>query len=234
MSQVQIQPQIPKLNFDTWGTCGQYDLSFLILPNDERIDPRDLIKRLRLYRNEKTKTTIRFGEYEVTLEVVNDSSRKNAHYKVNVIAIKPIPKYIIVVSEHRTSGNFYRSVKVLYADGKKEELETMTDIIPEEKKNERYIYKYEIHETYVKVYDKKHVIKRERIYVGKELLSKPKVIIKKVNDTVYVRGDTYYVKDRLKELKMRYDSLYREWYGRVDLEEVVEALKDVAEIEVKG
>ena len=233
-TQIQDQIQIPDLHYDTWGTYGQYALTYVILPNDSRIDPRDLITRLRLFRNQQTKTTIDFNGYKVTMQVVNDSSRKNAHYKVKVIAIKPIPEYIVIVREDRSASKFTRSVEIVYADGRKEEPELMTDIKPEEKKNDRYIYRYEIHETYVKVYDRKHVVHRERVYIGKELIGKPLVKILKRSNEVYVYGDTYHVKHILKQHGLRWDPIEKAWHGVVELEEIVSSLKEIAEVKVMG
>jgi len=53
---------------------------------------------------------------------------------------------------------------------------------------------------------------RFKIDEKKELADKPRLYVRKSNNVIEVSGDTYHVKEKLKELKFRWDSARRVWY----------------------
>jgi len=223
-----------ELEYDTWGSFGQYDLSYLILSNDKRIDPRKLANRVR--KGTTVKSELNMDGFRVIVEIENNSSRKNSHYTVRVLGIEPTPEYVIYVGERRTSGNFYRDVKI-YRDGKEYKAELLKEIRDVTKENGRYIYHYREHITYVQVGNRKHVIDVEKEFVGKDIIGKPHVTIVITDARIEATGDTYHVKDVLKSLGFRWNGLEKVWYkeetGENVVNMVVEKLKEIADVEVK-
>jgi len=214
-------------------------LTYVVLPNGEKIDPRKLAPRQKTTVTKKVK----LGEYEITVEAQNNSSRKNAHYLVKILEIKPEPDFIIVVGETKTAKNYRFSAGIIYKDGREEEAKIIEEEEERifEKENGRKVYKIKevITRTYVEANGKKILIKEDKfsdVLETKRKWYEIRVTSAKLRDKILIAigGDTYQVRQALKALRYRWNG--RTWEKIVDpseaekvLEETIQVIKDLQE-----
>ncbi|MEM4436143.1 MAG: hypothetical protein QXO22_04190 [Thermosphaera sp.] len=211
-----------KIDYNTWGSYGQYSKKIAILKSGKVLDPQNFAKHV------KREAKVVVDGYEI--KVVETSSRKNIHVELEV----PAEAVLAIVKETKTSGNFYRDV----------ETSEKYDIVEEEKievrenYNKRYYVKYLV--TYLKIKDYKIELERKQVGIETELIGKPEIKIGvfvgyKSPWKVVADGDTYQIREQLKSLGFRWDPLMKEWYKPFSTkeeadkfaEEVREKLKEV-------
>jgi len=200
-----------KLMIDTWGSCHR---SYVEILHPKRLD--------------LTVLTSRRGEHEVEITGIckikyeNRDSSKNLHRYVEVVDV--YAPYIVVRNwgALSCSRSFDKTYKV-FKDGdsvKFEELEQKEEVaVVEDGK-----FRIRVRKVYVEVGGQK-------IYVAEKELSrevcvdKLEVRIKTINGRVYVLGDTYHIKDKLKSLGYRWDPNVKAWYKSDNVNNVKEELE---------
>ena len=107
------------------------------------------------------------------------------------------------------------------------------------------MYKRQVYTKVIRVYyyvneerGIKVPIKEVEVDFSKRLKGKPTVVVKTNGKRVIISGDTYYVKDRLKELRFRWSSIDRVWWKETEEPETIvnelrDKLADVAEVMVE-
>jgi len=206
----------------TWGSYGQYHRIMLILRNKKLIDPAKLYSR-------------RGDQYEVMIddvkaEVIDKSSRKNRHIYVRV----PREKVLAVVEDSATSSG-WKGFR-LYGPG--EIVGVVKDEVRELPERNRkikrvylsYIYRNEDYQIEIE-------LMRRLMEETEELLNRPRVLITDKTTTIEVSGDTYYLRDILKNWGFRWDQTRKVWYRQAftstKLKEFMNELGAKAEIEFK-
>jgi hypothetical protein len=209
MSQTQIlntNQEKPELEIFTWGSC-RYGNVVIIYP--KTVD-------LKMF-------TSHYGEHWIELtdigviRYINKDSSKNLHREIEILDV-----FNTIVVRHFGNSSCSKSFDDIYLIKKVnnelifEKLEKKIEIVTSE--NDKY--RYTIEKTYVVVDDKKIYVD-ERIINKEALIEKLSVQIRKGKDKIYVVGDTYHIKDRLKELKFRWDPNIKAWYKEnTSIEEV--------------
>lgn len=195
-----------ELSYYTWGSYGQYHRRIAVLVDGTVIDPKNMLKYSR--SGDVIRKTITVNNEQYTVEVADLSSRKNARIEVRV------PKEIVeaVISDSASSSG-WRGFSVVEGDGKvwAEDVEKVS-----EKDRHRYTslvrrYYYVNKEKGMKI-----PIEERTIETRRELVGKPVVHIELEEDRVIVVGDTYHIKERLKELGYKWDPLRKAWYKVTD------------------
>jgi len=199
-----------ELYFGTYGSFGQFGKALAILKNGRMLDP----ERIKTSRGDRFKA--RYGDIEV--EVVDRSSRKNRHVCVYV----PSDAVLAVIKEHASSSGWkgYQlegEGKIVGEVEEKTFINGNKEVIVREK-----VYKYVNGDLVVE-------LKRSRMGLETRLLSKPRLIVTKSNGYLMVAGDTYHVKDQLKSLGFRWDSLKKQWAKIFD-EETMGRLRELGEV----
>lgn len=177
--------------------------------------------------------TSHYGEHRIELtdigviRYINKDSSKNLHREIEIIDI-----FNTIVVRYFGNSSCSKSFDDIYLIKKVnnelifEKLERKIEI--EEKVNDKY--KYTVEKTYVVVDDKKIYVD-ERIINKEVLIEKLSVKIRKESNSnkIYVIGDTYHIKDKLKQIGFRWDPNMKAWYKE---NTSVETVKD--EIEKLG
>jgi len=200
-----------KLEIFTWGSCQRGYAKILY--------PKEL---------DLAAVTGREGEHEVEISGLcriryeNHDSSKNLNREIEIVDVY-VP-FLIVRSYGALScsRSFDKVYLVKKADnqlkfeelGLKEEVATL----------ENGKYRVTTKKTYVEVEGQKvYVAEKE---VAREVcVDKLEVRIKTTNGRVYVLGDTYHIKDKLKSLGYRWDPNVKAWYKSDNVNNVKEELE---------
>ena len=199
----------------TWGRCRRGHL--------EIVYPR---------RIDLAAWTRREGIHEVEIpgickiEYRNRDSRKNLRREVKVIDV-----YTTIVIRNYGSESCSSKFEVIYIVRKEngklvyEEPEVKTEVAVEE----RGKYRVTLEKRYIEVNGVKVYIDTSEL--EKEVcVEKLKVTLKKQDDKVIATGDTYHVKEKLKEHGMRWDPINKAWYAaaeKIDLNSLVLELEQL-------
>jgi len=135
--------------------------------------------------------------------VENHDSRKNVEREVIFTSVK---EPIVVCHYGAYSGSsHFSNIYLIKPDLSVEEIKDVKNEI-EETENGNVIYVNNV--TYV-------VVNNVKVIINKELVEKKykayKVKLETKNGKTYVKGDTYPIKDQLKQLGFRWDSLEKSW-----------------------
>lgn len=183
-----------KLSIFTWGSC-RFGYADVLYPTYTRL----------------VSLTSRPGEHVVdtehfVLRYRNSDSRKNMHRSVEIE-----PKTRIVVRYHgaRSCNPKSRFDEVYLLEPGKEPalLEVRSEVVTAE--NGRYIVEKRV--DYVVVDGRKLVVNEVELSKRKAKLV---LYVKRVNGVVEVCGDTYNVKDILKQHGFRWDATRKVWVGK--------------------
>jgi hypothetical protein len=191
MSQTQAQ-----FHIHTYGSCRHSEVVVLY---PEKIDLKKFTSRRGVHEVDLGIIKIRYNNYD---------SNKNLHRDIEIIEVRQpivIRKYGASSCSKRFDEVYIllppNVVKKLTAEEVKEEL------VVEE--NEKYRYKVLV--RYVEVDGTKVVV--EKTVMEKEPILQKLEIKAKVNgDTIEVYGDTYHVREILKEMKFKWDFTRKVWY----------------------
>ncbi|MGB9694105.1 MAG: hypothetical protein ACPLYF_04610, partial [Fervidobacterium sp.] len=204
------QPQEEKkveVNYGTWGSYGQFHLSIAVLKDGSIIDPR----QVRVpWRGEAVEREIQLATGEkVVIEVINNSSRKNAHYTVR------IPSSVVLAVLTTGASSSGRSGWAIKQGGGK-----IRAIVSEERiENSEYIYVYEkttvvYQENDITAEIEKQRTLKERIPKGAEIK------IKQSGNKTILMGNTFKHKELIKQAKFRWNPIEKYWYS--DAEDALE------------
>ena len=208
-----------KLEYHTWGSYGQYRLTTILLPAEDRLIEVDVIRMTPGWRGKEARVRRRITEYEIEVHGENNDSNKNYHRRARIISIEPLPPFIVIKNAYRSSKNYGVSYTVLKlpscekfdAEIVEEEKEEIT-----EKENDRVWrkVKYVIAERYVVVDGKRYLIDKEVVdkHVVEEKVKKLEIEIIVMEKGVAVRGDTYHIKDLLKKMRYRWNGVW--WFKK--------------------
>jgi hypothetical protein len=221
--QVVVGNQV-KLWYNTWGSYGQFSLALAILKDGAVVNPMFIKRPPR-----KEEATVLVGETEV--RVVNDSSSKNARIYVYV----PAEKVLAVVSTQTTSSGG-KGWEIVDGEGDIEVKEEKRE--REESKNGR---RFKIVESWWVYYfvtkdGKKVEFYRETAGRSEIPLDRPKVKLVKTANVIYVAGDTYEIRNTLKQLGFRWNDRWSRWEkanNGDDIKKLAEGLGKVADVTVE-
>jgi len=180
------------------------------------------------------KLTFREGENMLktdlfTIRYRNYDSNKNLNREVEFISVeRPI---IVRYHGSRSASKSFDEVYLIMQDGDKVIAQQLE--IKERTFNvEVGKYKITYLEKYVEFKDAE--IRLETIEIGKEVI-KSKLVVRlyRENNKVVASGDTYHVRDVLKSLGFKWDSLKQVWYSeKADIAEVKTVLSSHVNVEV--
>jgi hypothetical protein len=214
-TQVQAPDLKPVFGIHTGGSCGYSEVE-VIYP--EKIN----LKRF----------TSKDGVHEVDLGVLkiryrNYDSRKNLHRDIEVVEVR---EPIVIRSYGRKScSKSFDNIYVILPPNVVKKLE------PEEIKEELVIeengkYRYKVMVRYVEINGARVVV--EKTVMEKEpILQKLEIKARVSNNTIEVYGDTFHIREILKELKFKWDPVKKIWYTRCSSEDDVNYM--LLELEVR-
>ena len=187
------------LEYSTWGSFGQFARSVAVLVDGQLLDPSKTPHGKGLV----VKKVINVGgrEYEIVIE--SRDSNKNSHRYIEV----PREIVLAVIKESKSSSGW-----------KGFSIEGEGEIVAEEKQqswdNGRYRYTKIIREYYYVHKDKgiKIKLREQEVDFKKELIAKPQITIRVEGTIIRIKGDTYHIREHLKNLRYRWDPALGVWY----------------------
>lgn len=202
-----------KLSIFTWGSCRQ-GYAEIIYP--KRVDLSEPTGRDGIHEVEIS------GLCKIKYE--NRDSSKNLNREVEVVDVYA-PFLVIRHHEALSCGKSFDKVYKVYKNGGEirfEELEPKEELVEVENGKFKVLMK----RAYVEVDGQKLYLKESE--VRREVcVDRLAVKVLQRNGRVYVLGDTYYVKDRLKEMKYRWNPNVKAWFKDSDVNKVVEELESI-------
>ena len=186
----------PSFNIFTWGSC-RYGYLEILYP--QKIDV--------------VKVTNRQGDYivdlgAVVLKVKNYDSRKNLHRDIEIVEVRePI---VVKYYGNASCSRSFLELWVIDRNGARQisKDEIRSRIITKENGK----YRYEIQQFYIEFSGRELIV--DEIVLKKEIIPEKAGIVARVRGTrIEVSGDTYHVRDILKQLKFRWDYRNKVWYN---------------------
>jgi hypothetical protein len=168
------------------------------------------------------KVTSKQGEHVVDLGILkirykNYDSRKNLHRDIEVLEVRqPV---VVKVHRMRGLGKPFDEVYILLPPNivRKPAVEELKEELTVEENGK---YRYKVLVRYVEVGGTRVVV--EKTVMEKEPVPERLVIKARVSgNTIEVYGDTYHVREVLKELKFRWDPVKKIWYAKHSSEDDV-------------
>jgi len=213
-----------KVWYNTWGSYGQHSIAIAILKDGTVVNPASIGYPPRGMTAKKM-----VGNTEVRVE--NSSSSKNAHIYVYI----PVNTVEAVVSTTKTSSGS-KGWEIIYGEGDVEVKEEKKE--REELRNDR---KFKVVESWWVYYfvakdGKKIEFYRETAGRREIPIDKPKVRLVKTANVIYVAGDTYEIRNTLKQLGFRWNDRWTRWekaYNGDDIEKLAEEIGKVADVTVE-
>jgi hypothetical protein len=204
---------VAKFAIFTWGRC-QYGRVEIIHPT--KLDLRGI--------------TTRRGEHEVEIPGIgriryeNRDSSKNLHRDVEITDV--YVQFIVIryYGARSCSKGFDEVYLVKKVDGQVvvERLEQKEELVTAEDGK----YRITLTRTYVEVGGQKVIVAEHEI--RREVCAdKLTVRIKASNGKTYVNGDTYHIRDRLKQMRYRWDPERKMWYKDADISVVKRELESI-------
>jgi hypothetical protein len=200
-----------KFKIETWGSCVRKYL--------------DMLFPVKL---PLSSITGRSGVVETewfTINVDNYDSRKNMNREVIFTSIKQP-----IILRYHGSLSCSKSFDVVYLVDEKGNFTELE--IKKEVKTEADVKFTTVKEIYYIV----NPINNERIVLGERNVERLKrfyeVKVEVKNGLTVVTGDTFNIKDVLKELKLKWDPAQRAWIGKTPVEVVREKLESIPEVVV--
>jgi len=164
------------------------------------------------------------GEHEVEVKgikiwYVNNDSRKNIKREIEIVKVnEPI---IVRYFGNASCSESFEDVYLVYMDGDKTKMKMLEPQIEyQEIENEREITVYAI--KYVIHNGEKVIVSQKKI----ETRRKPMISVKTENNMIYISGDTYNIRDKLKAMGFKWDPSTKTWY-RESSETTIEQLRKI-------
>ena len=223
----------------TWGSFGQYEMTTILLPKGDELVRLDVERTTPNRWVGKVRKTLEIAGYKLEGVFINNDSNKNIRREIYIEKIEPMPEFIVIENSYRTS----RRHKVTYTiyepktgetkDASIVELERVETKIVENDKRIKKISRtitgqhieyggryYKLSETYN---DK----------VVEEKLKRLDIVIGDTPTGLYVTGDTYPIKEYLKDLGLRWDRYTKTWVpkreGTITADKLEKELKSISE-----
>jgi hypothetical protein len=224
MSEQVVVNQEVKIWYNTWGSYGQHSIAIAILKDGTVVNPAAIGHPPRGMVAKKM-----VGNTEVRVE--NSSSSKNAHIYVYI----PVDAVEAVLSNTRTSSG-YKGWEVEYGEGDIEVVEEREEKTIE--KNGRRFKEVTAYWNYYFVTKdgRKVLFYKERGGSSLVPIDKPKVKLVKTANLVYVAGDTYEIRNTLKQLGFRWNDRWGRWEkanNGDDIKKLAEEIGKVADVVVE-
>jgi hypothetical protein len=196
----------------TWGSCQR---GYLRILHPVSIDVADIT-------NKRGEGVVEVpGVVKIRFE--NRDSSKNMNREVEFIDAQQ-PVVIRYYGARSCSKSFDEVYLVKKVNGElvTEKLEAKSEVTVVENGK----YRVTLARTYVEVDGQKiYVVEKE---LSREVcVEKLEVRVKAANGKIYVVGDTYHIRDKLKELRYRWDPNVKAWYKDSDVNKVVEELESL-------
>jgi hypothetical protein len=201
-----------KFDIYTWGSCQR---GYLMILHPVSINIAELTSR----RGE--------GVVEVPgvarIRYENHDSSKNLHRVVEFVDVQQ-PLVVRYYGARSCSKSFDEVYMVRKVNGELviERLETKTEVVTVENGK----YKVTLSRTYVEV-DGRKIYVAERELSREVCVDKLTIRVLQKNGRVYVMGDTYHIRDKLKELGYRWEPNAKAWYKDADVNAVREELESL-------
>jgi hypothetical protein len=199
-----------KFKIETWGSCVRKYL--------------DLLYPIKLPLSTITNKSGVVETEWFTINVDNYDSRKNTNREVTFLSVKQP-----IILRYHGSLSCSKSFDIVYLVDEKlnfTELEIKTEV------------RTETDAKFTTVKEIRYVVNpvnNERIVLGEKEVKKAKrfyeVKVKVENGVTIVTGDTFEIKDVLKEL-LRWDPVKKAWVGKVPVELVKQRLESIPEVVV--
>ena len=214
--------------YDAWGLFGQHDLEVAILKNFQLIDPQAVPKPTAL----NVRKMYSVGGVKVLVENLSDESHKR--YAVYV----PRELVLAVYHELETPGNSEREVKIVSEEVKGAEVyEKELKDLKQTEENKKIYYVYTARVVKLKFADGREqevVVARDYKGIEREVVGKPKIIVRRLRNGAEIYGDTYFVRDYIKVLHGKWDASTGAWkIEGADANEIARKLGEVAEVELR-
>jgi hypothetical protein len=199
----ESKTNLPKFYAWTWGSFRRGYLKILHPKQINLFTPEGDITAPRGPWEYKTVYKRDLGFAKILID--NKDSRKNVDREITFVSVKE-PVVVWYYGHYSASKSFSR----IYLIKPDLTMEEITDIKNElvEVENGHKIYINNI--TYVLVNNNIKVVINKELVETRYKAYKVKLDMK--NGRIYVRGDTYPIKDQLKQLGFRWDNLEKAWY----------------------
>jgi hypothetical protein len=198
-----------KFKIETWGSCVRKYL--------------DMLYPIKL---PLSTITSRSGIVETewfTINVDNYDSRKNMNRDITFVSIKQP-----IILRYHGSLSCSKSFDIVYLADEKVNFTELE--IKKEVKTEADAKFTTVKEIYYII----NPINNERIVLGERNVERLKrfyeVKVEVKNGLTVVTGDTFNIKDVLKELKLKWDPAQRAWIGKTPVEVVREKLESIPDV----
>jgi len=199
-----------KFKIETWGSCVRKYL--------------DMLYPIKLPLSTATSKSGVVETEWFTIDVANMDSRKNMNREITFISVKQP-----IILRYHGSLSCSKSFDIVYfVDEKlnfteleiKKEVKTDTDAKFTTVKEIQYII---------------NPINSERIVINEKEIKRVKrfyevKIVSQQDGTTLVLGDTYELRDMLKELRLRWDPAKKAWIGKVPAELVRQRLEQIPDV----
>jgi hypothetical protein len=208
--------QIQKFTIDTYGSC-RYSEVDIIYP--EEIS-------LRRYTNKQGEHVVDLGLLKI--KYWNHDSRKNLHRDIEILEVREP----IVIRNYGASSCSKRFDEVYIITPPN----NIRKLAPEEVKEELVTeengkHRYKVLVRYIEVNGTRVIV--EKTVMEKEpILQKLEIKAKVSENTIEVYGDTYHVREILKEMKFKWDPTRKVWYTSCSNNDVLQELE--ARLREKG
>jgi len=199
-----------KFELSTWGSCRHKELE-IVYP-----------KRIDIQRY-----TMRRGEGVVNLDIAkikyeNRDSSRNMHRTVEFIDIsQPI------IIRYHGAESCSKRFEYVYAIEKVDNNIVVKKLDVQEEYENKIVGKFKqtIRREYILYNNTKITVAEDK--VDEEVCREKLVLSVKLDgDTVYVNGDTYYIKEALRGMGFRWDPATKSWYMKSEnIEEIIEKIR---------
>jgi len=169
------------------------------------------------------------GEHEVEITGIckikyeNRDSSKNLHRDIEIVDV-----YVPIVVRNWGALSCSRGFDVVYKvykDGDSVRFEEL-EIKEEAVETERGKFRIRVRRIYVELDGEKIVLGESE--VGREAcVDKLTLRVLQKNGKVYINGDTYHIKEKLKQLRYRWDPNVKAWYKDSSLDTVKSELEKI-------
>ena len=229
-TQVMGQENMIELFYNTWGSWGQFSVALAVLKDGTVVDPRTI--KYPWKEGVEKEITLQNG---VKIIAVQNDSRKNAHRTVKI----PKDAVLVVYYMTKTSSNNNNSVEIISSDVADAQLKAKEEVEVKEEGNKKIRNIYEVTYIIIQLKDGRTVeapVEKKYVKTESELIGKPVVTLTVLSNEIVATGDTYHVRDILKQLGFRWNSGSKTWTRPAagsDINEIIQKLSEKAEVNVK-
>jgi hypothetical protein len=198
-----MQTQEVQFHIDTYGSCRH---SEVVVIHPKRID-------LRVYTNRRGVNVTDLGIIKIKYD--NHDSSKNLHRDIEIVEVRePI---VVRFFGARSCSKRFDEVYIITPPNNIRKLapeEVKEELVEEENGK----YRHRVLVRYIEVNGTRVIV--EKTVMEKEpILQKLEIKVKVSENTIEVYGDTFHIKEILKELKFKWDYTRKVWYMKCPSED---------------